>query len=128
MKLQKYTRARSTAAKEIGEGAIIGGGVLLGACVIGALIASLLKSPLSAIAATAIVVHLLSGGVCGVLSRGKRWVGTMALMGALCAISIITTKGHTPLSVLLGYGAFASAHLLTALIPKRQHGRKRRYK
>ncbi len=128
MKLVRYTKGRSTTAKQIGEGLLIAVASLLGACLIGALVLMLLDRPLTAVAAATLIIFVITGGIGGLLGDGKRWVGSVVLVAVLCLLSIILTKGHMPFSVLLGYGVYLASYLLTSLIPKQKLKRKRHYK
>lgn len=128
MKLVRYTKGRSTTAKEIGEGLLIAVLSLLGACLLGALILMLLDRPLTALAAATLIIFVITGGIGGLLGRGKRWIGSVTLVALLCICSIVLTKGRLPFGVLLGYGVYLASYLLSSLIPKQKFKRKRHYK
>ena len=99
---------------------------LLGCALVAAAVLAFFERPMAAIPAAALAVSLLSGGISGLLCRGKSngWIGTVTLVGLWLIFGTVFTKGHFPATALVGAATFLVCHLLCKLMPEKTRKKK----
>ena len=99
---------------------------LLGCALVAAAVLAFFERPMAAIPAAALLVSLLSGGISGLLCRGKSngWIGTVTLVGLWLIFGTVFTKGHFPLVSFVYSASFLVCHFACRLVAKRKRKRK----